>query len=281
MADENGSVVRRLRLREGLAERSGVSVRTIRGIETGTRRNPQLASLVQLADALGLSAGERHALLGALGAATPLLVSESPHLSPVLTPRQVPAGAVGFAGREDYLDRLDALLGSGHQAVVISGAGGVGKTVLALRWTRRVGHRYPDGHLYVNLNGYSSEPPMTPADVLPIFLRALGVAQSAIPLTVAEQGACYRSVLSDKRALIVLDNAAVAGQIRPLLPGSPGCLVLITSRDDLLSLTALDGAQRLVLDVLSTDEAYQALTRAVPSATNFTSMSGDRAGPPQ
>jgi tetratricopeptide (TPR) repeat protein len=101
---------------------------------------------------------------------------------------------------------------------------------------------------------------MTPADVLPMFLRALGVPQAAIPITEDEQATLYRSLLADRRALIVLDNAATETQVRPLLPGSPTCMVLITSRDDLLGLTALHDARRLVLDVLPAAEAHTLLT---------------------
>jgi DNA-binding SARP family transcriptional activator/tetratricopeptide (TPR) repeat protein len=180
-------------------------------------------------------------------------------------PRQLPADIANFAGREHYFEQLDGLLngGQGRSTVLISaiaGVGGVGKTALALHWAHRVAARYPDAHLYVNLRGYASAPPMTPADVLPMFLRALGVAQPAIPLDEQEQSALYRSLLADRRALIVLDNAAAAEQVRPLLPGGPRCLVLVTSRDDLLGLTALDDAHRLVLDVLPAAEAHTLLT---------------------
>ncbi|OXM59678.1 hypothetical protein CF165_46655 [Amycolatopsis vastitatis] len=267
MARQNG-VARRLRLRAGLtqealAARSGVSVSTIRGLETGSRRNPQLSSLQRLADAMNLSADEREKLLTAAmgdGADHP----QRTDVDPPPVPRQLPADVVNFAGREEYLSRLDALLNHRQRpAVVISaiaGVGGVGKTALALHWAHRVSARHPDAQLYVNLRGHAADPPMTPADVLPMFLRALGVAQAAIPVTEAEQTAMYRSLLAGRRALVVLDNAASAEQVRPLLPGSPACTVLVTSRADLLGLTALHDAHRLVLDVLPAGEAQALLT---------------------
>ncbi len=194
---------------------------------------------------------------------------QAPAAAPV--PRQLPADVANFAGREHYLDQLDDLLNSeSHRSAVlisaIAGVGGVGKTALALHWAHRVAAEHPDAQLYVNLRGYAAAPPMTPADVLPMFLRALGVAQPAIPLTEQEQSALYRSLLADRRAMIVLDNAATAEQVRPLLPGSPSCLVLVTSRDDLLGLTALDDAHRLVLDVLPAAEAHTLLTLILGAA---------------
>jgi DNA-binding SARP family transcriptional activator len=187
-----------------------------------------------------------------------------------LVPRQLPADVANFTGRESYLEELDALLAgepdAEQPAVVISaiaGIAGVGKTALALRWAHRIANRLPDGQLYVNLRGYAPTPPMIPTEALALFLRALGVPQSQIPLEEDEQAAMYRSLLADRRTLVVLDNAAAADQVRPLLPGSPTCLVLVTSRDDLRGLTALQGAHRLVLDVLRPEEAHKLLTRII------------------
>jgi DNA-binding SARP family transcriptional activator len=189
-----------------------------------------------------------------------------------LIPRQLPADVANFTGRESYLEELDSLLASepdGEQPAVlisaIAGIAGVGKTALALRWAHRIASRLPDGQLYVNLRGYAPTPPMVPTEALALFLRALGVSQSQIPLDQEEQAAMYRSLLADRRTLVVLDNAAAPDQVRPLLPGSPTCLVLVTSRDDLRGLTALDGAHRLVLDVLSAEEAHTLLTRIIGS----------------
>jgi DNA-binding SARP family transcriptional activator len=186
-------------------------------------------------------------------------------------PRQLPVDSAHFVGRDDYLDQLDTMLDGEHgglrNAVVISaiaGVGGVGKTALALRWAHRSAARYPDAQLYVNLRGYAAgSPPLRPADVFPMFLRALGVAQLAIPPSVDEQSALYRSLLAGRRALIVLDNAATADQVRPLLPGTPSCAVLVTSRDDLLGLAASHDVHRLVLDVLTETDALALLARII------------------
>jgi hypothetical protein len=127
---------------------------------------------------------------------------------------------------------------------------GIGKTALAVQWAHQVAERFPDGQLYVNLRGYDLGQPLPAADALAGFLRALGMAGQDIPADEEERAARYRSLLSAKRMLVVLDNAASVGQVRPLLPGSPGCVVLVTSRDALAGLVARDGARRLSLDLL-------------------------------
>ncbi|MGW3960026.1 ATP-binding protein [Amycolatopsis sp. NPDC005003] len=263
MADETGSVVRRLRLRagltqEGLAERSGVSVRTIRGIETGTRRNPQLASLVQLADALELSPDDRHDLLGALGAA-PSVFAQS-------VPRQLPAGPRGFAGRVKELAAVDGAadgaVGDGRGAVitVIAGAGGIGKTWLALRWAHDHLDWFPDGQLFVDLRGFSPDgDPVDPLAVVRRFLSALGVDPAEMAGGLDELSALYRSRVAGRRMLIVLDNAATADQVTPLLPGTAGGTVLVTSRRILSALSHRYGAQHVRLGILEEDDAHTLL----------------------
>jgi tetratricopeptide (TPR) repeat protein len=165
-------------------------------------------------------------------------------------------------GRADELAALTGLLDrSGEQApsaIVISaigGTAGVGKTALALQWAHQIAGRFPDGQLYVNLRGYDPDRPMTAADALAGFLRALGVPGQDIPPEEDEQAARYRSRLAGRRVLIVLDNAGSVEQVRPLLPGTPGCAVLVTSRDALAGLVARDGAARLELDLLPSAEA--------------------------
>jgi DNA-binding SARP family transcriptional activator len=190
----------------------------------------------------------------------------APAPPPADVPAQLPAEAAGFTGRRLYLDQLDALLVDGRDepAVVISavaGAAGVGKTALAVHWAHRVRDRFPDGQLYVNLRGYDPTPSMTSLDALARFLRALGVAAERVPAEVDEAAAMYRSLLADKRVLVLLDNAHGADQVRPLLPGSAGCLVVVTSRDSLAGLVAREGARRLTLDVLTPAEARTLLTR--------------------
>ncbi|SDD73290.1 BTAD domain-containing putative transcriptional regulator [Actinokineospora iranica] len=184
-------------------------------------------------------------------------------------PAQLPAETPGFVGRAAPLAGLDKLLDrlDGHPGVVIvalSGTAGVGKTALALRWAHRARERFPDGQLSVNLHGYASgSTPLTTHEVLVRFLHALGVAPERVPADTDEAAGLYRTLLTGKRVLVLLDNAATAEQVRPLLPGSSGCLVLVTSRDRLTGLTAQDGAHQLPLDVLDADEAVDLLGRLV------------------
>jgi DNA-binding SARP family transcriptional activator len=181
-------------------------------------------------------------------------------------PAELPADAAGFSGRAADLARLDALLpsagGRRDTAVVISaiaGTAGVGKTALAVHWAHRIRNRFPDGQLYLNLRGYAAGSPVAPHEGLTRFLRALGVAPEAVPVDEEEAANLYRTRLADKRVLILLDNAASADQVRPLLPGSPGCLVVVTSRDRLTGLVAKEGAHRLALDVLEAADARSLL----------------------
>jgi DNA-binding SARP family transcriptional activator/tetratricopeptide (TPR) repeat protein len=182
------------------------------------------------------------------------------------TPRELPAAVPGFTGRSAELEALSRLLGRpGEQipgTVVISaigGTAGVGKTALALHWAHQVAHRFGDGQLYVNLRGHDQDQPVTTADALARFLRALGVPGDDIPPAEDERATRYRSRLAGKHMLIVLDNARSAGQVRPLLPGTPSCAVVVTSRDALAGLVARDGATRLDLDLLPLEDAVSLL----------------------
>jgi len=192
-----------------------------------------------------------------------------------VVPAQLPADVDVFTGRATELAELDRLLsatptqtdatdkaGGGSTSVVISavsGTAGVGKTALALRWAYRVRGEFPDGQLYVNLRGYDPDQPLSAGDVLARFLRALGVAGAEIPPEVDERAAAYRSLLDGRRILIMLDNAAAVEQVRPLLPGTPSALVVVTSRDALVGLVARDGARRLDLDLLPPEDAVALL----------------------
>jgi DNA-binding SARP family transcriptional activator/tetratricopeptide (TPR) repeat protein len=185
-----------------------------------------------------------------------------PTASEAVRPRELPAPVAHFAGRADELAALTGLLDRSSKQTpgltvisAIGGTAGVGKTALAVYWAHQVADRFPDGQLYVNLRGYDPDRPMTAADVLAGFLRALGVPGQDIPAEEAERAARYRSLLSERRMLIVLDNARSVEQVRPLLPGSPSCAVLVTSRDSLAGLVARDGALRLDLDLLPPAEA--------------------------
>jgi tetratricopeptide (TPR) repeat protein/transcriptional regulator with XRE-family HTH domain len=214
----------------------------------------------KLANTLRVSADRIEDLLAASGAA-----SRPDRQAGV--PRQLPAAIAGFVGRAAELQALTGLLdqdGAGAPGTVviraIGGTAGVGKTALALHWAHQVATRFPDGQLHVNLRGFdTSGSPVTPAEAIRGFLDALGVPPEQIPPQQDAQAALYRSALADKRVLVVLDNAWDEQQVRPLLPASPGSLVIITSRNQLAGLAAADGARLVSLDVLSHDEAVQLL----------------------
>ena len=186
----------------------------------------------------------------------------------VAVPRQLPAVVAGFAGRVAELAALTSLLDESAGAagtVVISavdGMGGIGKTALAVCWAHQVAHRFPDGQLYVNLRGFDpAGTAMAPGEAVRAFLDAFAVPPERIPVGLEAQSSLYRSVLAGRRVLVVLDNARDAAQVRPLLPGSPGCFVLVTSRIRLTSLIAAEGARPLTVDLLSDIEAGELLSR--------------------
>lgn len=173
-------------------------------------------------------------------------------------PRQLPPDVFSFTGREAQLAELDSLLGPNRTVVVsaVSGTAGIGKTALAVHWAHRVAGRFPDGQLYVNLRGFDpGGPPLSAGDAVRGFLEAFGVEAQRIPQSIEAQAALYRSLLADRRVLVLLDNARDADHVRPLLPGSSGCLSLVTSRHHLASLIAAEGARPLLLDLLTHGEA--------------------------
>ncbi|WP_433270838.1 CHAT domain-containing protein [Actinosynnema sp. CS-041913] len=181
-------------------------------------------------------------------------------------PRQLPLPIAGFVGRVPELDTLSGILEEGSGAVVISalsGTAGVGKTALAVRWAHDVRDRFPDGQLYVDLRGYDALPPMSAGEALAGFLRALGI--TATPVDVDERATLYRSLLAERRVLVLLDNARSADQVLPLLPATPGCFVLVTSRDSLPELRVGYRACGLDLGVLTLEESLSMLRDLVGS----------------
>ena len=211
----------------------------------------------------------------ALDAPAPAPAAATP-LVPV--PAQLPPAVPTFTGRSAELATLDALAGveamapqhagtglaaTGAVAIcAVSGTAGVGKTALAVHWAHRVAERFPDGQLYVGLRGFDQDgAALDPRQALHGFLDAFGVPPARIPEDLTAQTGLFRSLLAGKRVLVVLDNARSAEQVRPLLPGSPGCLAIVTSRDQLAGLIATEGARLLALDLLTVTDARELLAR--------------------
>jgi DNA-binding SARP family transcriptional activator/tetratricopeptide (TPR) repeat protein len=189
-------------------------------------------------------------------------------VDPVVRPtmRQLPPELGQFVGRHAELDRLDAFSAGTSRLLLVAGAAGAGKTALAVHWAHRTAAQYPDGQFYLDMRGFDAGAQVSATEALPQLLQALGVATERVPAGIDAQVGLYRSMLAGRRVLLVLDNVAEPDQVRPLLPGDPGCLVLLTSRDRLGGLVALDGARRLTLDVLTPAEALDVLAQAVGTA---------------
>jgi DNA-binding SARP family transcriptional activator len=182
-------------------------------------------------------------------------------------PAQLPAAVADFTGRGRHLRQLHQLLTASQHTTAVSisaivGAAGTGKTALAVHWAHQIRHRFGDGQLYVDLRG-TTLTALRPIQALTNLLRGLGVAADDVPDEVDQAAGLYRTLLADRRVLVVLDDARDADQLRPLLPGSPGCLVLVTSRDHLAGLVAQQGARRLTLDALTPTEANALLVRVL------------------
>jgi DNA-binding SARP family transcriptional activator/tetratricopeptide (TPR) repeat protein len=199
--------------------------------------------------------------------------AERAHARPATVPAQLPADAGGFAGRAEHLVRLDLLMTTARAqdtapvVVAVSGMAGVGKTALAIHWAHQVADRFPDGQLYVNLRGFDPRGrTTTPGEAVRGFLDALPVAAERIPAQLDAQTALFRSMIAGKRILILLDNARDADQVRPLLPGSPSALTVVTSRNRLTGLVVADGAIGLTLDALSVAESRELLVHRLGPA---------------
>lgn len=224
-----------------------------------------------LADQHGLDPGERIRDLEAriLHADSTL---DAPGAPPVTgggpVPAQLPAAAAGFVGREGLLERLDAIVAAHGQrsaatVIALTGTAGVGKTALALQWAHTSWDRFPDGQLFLNLHGYSVTRARTALDGLGQLLRALGMPPDRVPLDVEEASAAYRTLLTGRRMLVILDNCLDSQQVRPLLPGHRDCVTVVTSRDILSGLAARDGVTRLAVDVLPPEDSQTLLSAIV------------------
>ena len=276
-ADVLARSLRAHRLRAGLSQedlayRTQLSVRAIANIEAGRVRRPHGYSLRKLADGLDLTGSERESLLRwprptavtpegpAAGEAeqAPGVVAAAGRGWTAPPPRQLPRDVGDFTGRADEMQQISAFVTSQQwdspPVAVISGQGGIGKTATAVKIAHMVATAFPDGQLFADLGGLSS--PQDPAVVLGWFLRALGVEASSVPDEVAERTVLFRSLAADRRILVVLDNAAGADQVRPLLPGTGACATIVTSRD---RLDAVESAQRFDLQLFSVSESLALL----------------------
>jgi tetratricopeptide (TPR) repeat protein len=281
-ADGFGSWLRRRRdelsvTQEMLADKAGVAVRTIRYLEAGrTRPRPHTrgivtAALAQLAgpgDVGHGRAGDGGPGDGEAGTRHAGEVRRNGH--DPYTPAQLPPDVATFVGRGQALRKLDRLAAEVDVAAttgLIVGAPGIGKTTIAVHWAHRVKHRFPDGQLFADLKGFgAATTPEDPDEVLQGFLEALGVPAERMPRRPADRIGLYRTALAGRRVLVILDNAAAANQVRGLLPGSPGSLVVVTSRHQMLDLIAVDGARPLLVPACTPAEGEALLAARLGTA---------------
>jgi DNA-binding SARP family transcriptional activator len=241
-----------------LAARTGWARATIGEYFTGVRLPPtdRFDTLVRL---LGTGPAE----VGALATARDWVAELRQAASPPVPPRELPPDVSSFIGRGEQLAALERAAAGSPPVAAVVGMAGVGKTALAVRWAHQVADRFPDGQLYIDLRGYHSAEPVMADQALAILLGSLGVAGPELPAEVAQRVAQYRSLTASRRMLIVLDNAESADQVRPLLPGTRSCPVVVTSRDDLAGLAARDGVYRVRVDPLPFADAARLLTALV------------------
>ncbi|MBG0827802.1 winged helix-turn-helix domain-containing protein [Planomonospora sp. ID67723] len=192
-----------------------------------------------------------------------------PRPGPPVAVAQLPSNIAGFVARERELATMDRIFAECRAAgvptcIVVTSMGGVGKTGLAIRWAHRVAEHFPDGQLFIDLHGYTEQAsPLAPEAALDRFLRALGVPGERVPATLNDREALLRSLLANRRVLFLLDNARTSAQVRPLLPGAPGCAVVVTTRDQLTDLVVRQGARPLRLPTLTEEESATLLDTIV------------------
>ncbi|MBQ1053059.1 tetratricopeptide repeat protein [Micromonospora sp. C51] len=261
-----------------LADRKGEALEVYRraratlshelGIEPGKALQELHRRVLDGADVLGWFTAS-HGVPGTVPQPRHGSTSAATTQSPV--PRQLPPPAPGFVGRAHEIRILDGMLNAATDppVVVICGTAGIGKTALALHWSHHVADRFPDGHLYLNLRGHSPSTTMTTVEALGQMLRSLGLPPTSVPEDLDEATALLRSILADRRALVVLDDAASVEQVRPLLPGGPGAFTIVTSRIRLAGLVARDGANLMSIDILAEDDAQSLLASTIGTQATY------------
>jgi tetratricopeptide (TPR) repeat protein/transcriptional regulator with XRE-family HTH domain len=266
-----GDLLRRYRAeanltQQALAMRASMSVQAIGMLERGTRRSPRQDTVVRLSRGLGLTSPQAEALLASCrrGGDTD---DASVDGAPPAARRTLPRDVATFTGRQVELDQLLAAMwdiarcGRGVAIGAVDGMAGVGKTAFAIHAAHRLAPEFPDGQIFLDLRAHAAGlPPLDPFDALGTLLLTVGVAAQSVPQDLDARAALWRDHLAARRMLIVLDDAAGNEQVRPLLPGVPGCLVLITSRRHL---SALEDARPLTLGTLPAADAMELLTRLV------------------
>jgi DNA-binding SARP family transcriptional activator len=259
-------------LRRTLADHHGLDPgHPVQDLEQAIRRNDPALDLRHQAEVL-ISSSSSPPLTAPvpIPAVAPMAAAPDPAHP---TPAQLPADIADFVGRADDWRQLDLLIPRAGAMMpttaiisAVVGAAGIGKTALAVHWGHSVVDHFPDGQLYIDMRGYSSDPPLQPLEALSRFLRALGLRPERIPADLDEASATYRSMLAKRRLLVIVDNANHVNQVRPLLPATSGCLCVVTSRSQLAGLVAMNAARSVSLDLLPLGDAVALLGRVLGEA---------------